>query len=93
MRPTLAIVPLALLLAWFGPSPSGETGLPSLSREAAPPASSMPAGLGQAEALVQPEPTEAEQMADQLAEAWQSIRRAGFLRTTSELSSELPPRR
>ena len=24
MRPTLAIIPLALLLAWFGPSPSGE---------------------------------------------------------------------
>lgn len=91
MRPTLAIVPLALLLAWFGPSPSGEmglsglSGLSSLSSETAPSTSSMPASLSQAEALAQPELSASEQ----LAAAWASIQRSGFLRT----SAEVPQRR
>lgn len=88
MRPTLAIVPLALLLAWFGPSPSGEMGLSALSglsSETAPSASSMPASLSQAEALAQPELSASEQ----LAAAWASIQLSGFLQT----SSEVPQRR
>lgn len=70
MRPTLAIVPLALLLAWFGPSPSGDAGVP-----ASP-------SLSEAEQVApNPEPSAAEQ----LAEAWESIQRGGFLQATSDV--------
>lgn len=69
MRPTLAIVPLALLLAWFGPSPSGESG------------SSSSFGLSESQASPQPEPSATEQ----LAEAWEAIQRGGFLQTTAEV--------
>ncbi len=69
MRPTLAIVPLALLLAWIGPSPSGEPG-PSATP-----------GLNEAQAA-QPTSSSA---TEQLAEAWESIQRVGLLQATSEV--------
>lgn len=69
MRPTLAIVPLALLLSWFGPSPSGETA----------PSGSL--GLSDLRASREPEPSATEQ----LAEAWESIQRGGFLQATSDV--------
>jgi len=69
MRPTLAIVPLALLLAWFGPSPSGET------------ERSGTLGLSGAQAQRSNEPTATEQ----LAEAWESIQRGGLLQATSDV--------
>ena len=69
MRPTLAIVPLALLLAWIGPSPSGEPG-PSVTP-----------GLNEAQAT---QPTESS-ATEQLAEAWESIQRVGLLQATSEV--------
>lgn len=70
MRPTLAIVPLALLLAWFGPSPSGDAG-PSASTS-----------LGETEQAAQAPELSA---AEQLAEAWESIQRGGFLQATSDV--------
>jgi hypothetical protein len=69
MRPTLAIIPLALLLSWFGPSPSGETD-PSATR-----------GMSEAPASLQAEPSATEQ----LAQAWESIQRGDFLQATSEV--------
>ena len=70
MRPTLASVPLALLIAWFGPSPPGETA----------PSGSL--GLSRAPAVQQPEPTSA---TERLAEAWESIQQGGFLQATSDV--------
>ncbi len=67
--PTLAIIPLALLLSWFGPSPSGETG-PLAMR-----------GMSEAPASLQAEPSATEQ----LAQAWESIQRGDFLQATSEV--------
>ncbi len=69
MRPTLAIVPLALLLAWFGPSPSGESGL------------SGSLGMSEAQAAQPPEPSATEQ----LAQAWEALQRGGLLQATSEV--------
>jgi hypothetical protein len=69
MRPTLAIVPLALLLAWIGPSPSGESGL------------SGSLGMSQAPAVQPSEPSATEQ----LAAAWESIQQGGFLQATSDV--------
>jgi len=64
MRPILAIVPLALLLSWFGPSPSGEAqhvgalGLSDVQR---------PAPLAEPSA------------AQQVAEAWEAFQWSGIL--------------
>jgi hypothetical protein len=69
MRPTLAIIPLALLLSWFGPSPNGEPG-PSAMR-----------GMSEATPPLQPEPSATEQ----LAQAWESIQRGDFLQATSDV--------
>lgn len=68
MRPTLAIVPLALLLSWFGPSPSGESDRAgSFGLSAAPP--DTPA-----------EPSAAQQV----ALAWESFQWSGLLQTNAE---------
>lgn len=70
MRPILAIVPLALLLAWFGPSPSGE--------------SDASGSLGMSQGKV-PQGPEAG-FPEPLAQAWASIQRVGFLQATSEVA-------
>lgn len=69
MRPIFAIVPLALLLAWFSPAPSSESG------------PSGPLGMNGAQSADSSKPSATEQ----LAEAWQSIQRGGFLQATSEV--------
>lgn len=64
MRPILAIVPLALLLSWFGPSPSGDVarvgalGLSDVQRPAP---------------VAEPSPEQ------QVAEAWESFQWSGIL--------------
>lgn len=70
MRPTLAIVPLALLLSWFGPSPSGEPGPSAVL------------GVSEAQRPLQPEPSATEQ----LAQAWEAIQQAGFMQASSEVT-------
>lgn len=70
MRPTLAIIPLALLLAWFGPSPSGEV------------EASASSDVSREEAR---QPTEAS-ASDQLAQAWASIQRGDLLQATAEVA-------
>ncbi len=69
MRPALAIVPLALLLAWFGPSPSGDAG----------PSGAL--GLSRDPVRLQPEPS----ANGQLAEAWETIQWGSLLQATSEV--------
>ena len=69
MRPTLAIIPLALLLSWFGPTPSGELGRDaSLSLNEASPQG----------------PTEPD-FVDQVAQAWDSLQRGEMMQATSDL--------
>ena len=69
MRPTLAIVPLALLLSWFGPSPSGEPDRAvSFGLSAAPP----------------PDTPAEPSAARQVAMAWESFQWSGLLQTTAE---------
>lgn len=68
MRPTLAIIPLALLLSWFGPSPSGEVDQAGAL------------GLNAAAPDVAVEPSAVEQV----AEAWEAIQWSGLLPTASE---------
>lgn len=68
MRPTLAIIPLALLLSWFGPSPSVE----------ADPAGAL--GLNAS----QPDSDAEQSAAEQVAEAWESIQWSGLLPTAAE---------
>lgn len=67
MRPTLAIVPLALLLSWFGPSPSDE----------ADRAGSFGLSLAQPEAPTEPS------AARQVAQAWESFQWSGLLPSTA----------
>ena len=69
MRPALAIVPLALLLAWFGPSPSGDAG----------PSSAF--GLSQGPVHQHP----ASGATDPLAPLRETIRWGGLLQATSEV--------
>lgn len=68
MRPTLAIIPLALLLSWFGPSPSVE----------ADPAGAL--GLNAS----QPDSAAEQSAAQQVAEVWESIQWSGLLPTAAE---------
>ena len=75
MRPTLAIIPLALLLSWISPSPSGEL-IPTASLGLSE------ARRGQeARASVETEPSATEQF----AQAWEAIQRGDFLQATSEV--------
>lgn len=82
MRPTIAIIPLALLLSWFGPSPSGEAALTATF------------GMGNSAAR-EPSVSDAasapvsEHTSRHAAETWATIQQSAFLRT----ASELPPRR
>lgn len=69
MRPTLAIIPLALLLSWFGPSPSGEPGQSAML------------GVSEAQTAMPSEPSATEQ----LAQAWEAIRWEGIMQATSEV--------
>jgi hypothetical protein len=61
MRPTLAIIPLALLLSWIGPTPSGDfSRSDALSRgDSAPQEQAEPAFI------------------EQVAQAWDSLQRGG----------------
>lgn len=68
MRPALAIIPLALLLSWFGPSPSGEADQAGVL------------GLNEERQSPVPEPSAAEQV----AQAWESIQWSGLRPTASE---------
>lgn len=69
MRPTLAIIPLALLLSWFSPAPSGEL------------ASTASLGLSEAPSSAEREPSATEQF----AQAWEAFQRSDFLQTSVEV--------
>ena len=71
MRPTLAIIPLALLLSWIGPTPSGD-----FSRSNA-------LSQGDTATQVSAEPA----FIEQVAQAWDSLQRGGSVwqEATSDL--------
>lgn len=71
MRPTLAIIPLALLLSWIGPTPSG--GLSRANEQ----------GQGDTATQVPAEPA----FIEQVAQAWDSLQRGGSVwqEATSDL--------
>lgn len=69
MRPTLAIIPLALLLSWFSPTPTGEL------------ASAASLGLSEARTSTKREPSPTEQF----AEAWEAFQRSDFMQSSVEV--------